>query len=137
MSGDGVAPQPPGPAVPPPVRVVVTHPRTTAARRSGRSAPRREISAMTPIGTVFVRTLVRSQLGHAASVLAGMVVVIGALPLVAALLPGVLSVRILGVPLAWAFLAGAAFPLIFAAGAWYVRAAERTEQQFVDLVERG
>jgi len=129
---DGAAP---GPV--PVQRVVVTHPRTTAARRSGGSTARREIGAMTPVGTVFVRTLVRSQLRLSGAVLAGMVLVIGVLPIVGALLPGALSVRVLGVPLAWAFLACLVFPTLFGVGVWYVRHAERTEQRFIDLVERG
>jgi hypothetical protein len=46
-------------------------------------------------------------------------------------------VRVLGVPLAWAFLACLVFPTLFGVGVWYVRHAERTEQRFIDLVERG
>ncbi len=43
--------------------------------------------------------------------------------------------RLLGVPLAWAVLAGLIYPA-FVAGAWlYVRQAERNERDFAELMD--
>lgn len=119
-----------------PPRVVVTHPRTRAARRADGSLARVEIRSLTPIGGVYLRSLVRSQLRLSVTVLIGLGLLIGALPLVGAVSPELFSVRVLGVPLPWFVLAVLVFPALFVGGAWYVRAAERTERRFVDLVER-
>jgi hypothetical protein len=91
-----------------PRRVAVSHPRTRAARRSGGYVPRGELRAMTPIGALYLRSLIRSQLRLSFVVLAG---------------------------LPWLVLGVLVFPAMVGAAAWYVRAVERTERQFVDLVE--
>ncbi len=92
---------------------------------------------MTPIGAVFLRSLVRSQLRLSVAVLTGLALVIGALPVLGALSPRLVALRVAGLPLAWLVLAVLVFPALALGAAWYVRAAERTEQQFVDLVEHG
>jgi hypothetical protein len=41
-----------------------------------------------------------------------------------------------GLAVGWILLGVVVFPLIWLTAWWYVRAAERNESQFVDLVER-
>lgn len=116
-------------------RVAVSHPRTRAARRSGGYVPRGELRAMTPIGALYLRSLIRSQLRLSFVVLAGLGLAIGLLPVLAVVSPKVVHVRVLGLPLPWLVLGVLVFPAMVGAAAWYVRAVERTEQQFIDLVE--
>ena len=44
--------------------------------------------------------------------------------------------EVLGMPLSWVLLAFAVYPLLFLLGWLYVRAAERNERDFSDVVER-
>ncbi|MGW4640396.1 hypothetical protein ACWEN6_17810 [Sphaerisporangium sp. NPDC004334] len=118
-----------------PRRQVVTSPRTTAARRP-RQPVTREIDEQTSLGEVYMRSLVRTQFRLALFVCTVLSCVIGGLPLLFLLVPGLREVRLLGVPLPWLVLAGLIYPA-FVAGAWlYVRQAERNERHFADLVER-
>ena len=52
------------------------------------------------------------------------------------LAPGPLPTEVLGMPLSWVLLGFAVYPLLFGLGWLYVRAAERNERDFADLVER-
>lgn len=88
------------------------------------------------MGTVFLRSLMRSQLRLSLALLAGLALVLGAVPVLGAVSPRLLHDRVGPVPVPWLVLAVAAFPAMLAAGVWYVRAAERTEAQFEDLVRR-
>jgi hypothetical protein len=95
-----------------------------------------EIDADTRIGAIFMSSLVRAQLRLAVLVIATLVAVLGGLPLAFRLLPGPASVQVLGMPLPWVLLGFAAYPF-FVVVAWlYVRAAERNERDFTDVVER-
>lgn len=117
-----------------PRRVVVTSPRTVAARRP-RYPLTREIDEQTRVGEVYMRSLVRTQLRLALFVCTLLGCVVGGLPLLFLLVPELSEVRLLGVPLAWAVLAGLIYPA-FVAVAWlYVRQAERNERDFADLVD--
>ncbi|WP_246064254.1 hypothetical protein [Nonomuraea longispora] len=116
-------------------RVTVTSPRTTAARRP-RYPATREIDEQTRLGEVYMRSLLRTQFRLALFVCTVLACVIGGLPLLFLLMPDLSEVHLLGVPLAWAVLAGLIYPA-FVVGAWlYVRQAERNERHFSDLVER-
>ncbi|GGK77980.1 hypothetical protein Ppa06_41750 [Planomonospora parontospora subsp. parontospora] len=118
-----------------PRREVVTSPRTQAARRS-RYPATREIDEQTRLGEVYMRSLVRTQFRLALFVCTVLACVVGGLPLLFLLVPELREVRLLGVGLPWALLAGLVYPG-FVAGAWlYVRQAERNERHFADLVER-
>jgi hypothetical protein len=44
--------------------------------------------------------------------------------------------EVLGMPLAWGLLGFLVYPVLVAIGWWYVRAAERNERAFTDVVER-
>jgi Protein of unknown function, DUF485 len=118
----------------PPRRVRVTSPRTGALRR--RVAGTSEIDAQTQLGEIYMTSLLRAQLRLAALVIVAVVVFIGGLPLAFRLVPTVMDTEVLGMPLSWVLLAFAVYPLLFLLGWLYVRAAERTEQDFADVVER-
>ena len=122
---------------PTPQRVPVSHPRTRAARHGSIAyVPRGELRAMTPIGALYLRSLMRAQRRLSFVVLAGLLLAIGLLPVLAVVSPKIARVRVLDAPLPWVVLGVLVFPAMVGAAAWYVRAVERTERQFVDLVER-
>jgi len=88
------------------------------------------------VGEVLVRSLVRAQLRLALFVGALAAILIAGLPLVFALFPHLSQVRVLGVPVPWIVLAVLVYPGV-CLGAWgYVRAAERNEEDFAELVDR-
>lgn len=118
-----------------PPRVVVTSPRTRAARR-GSYPVRHDIDEQTALGEVYMRSLIRAQLRLALLVLAALVSFLGGLPLLFAIVPELRDVRLFGVDLPWLILGFAVYPLLVGAGWFYVRQAERTERDFADLVER-
>lgn len=123
------------PEAEPPRRVRVTSPRTTAGR------PRRvvvsaEIDEQTRLGEIYMTTLLRAQLRLAGKVLLGLLVLVGGVPLAYGLFPDLAGVDLWGLPLAWALLGFAVYPLLVVLGWLYVRSAERNEQEFADMVER-
>jgi hypothetical protein len=105
-------------------RVRITSPRTLAARSRRRRSNAAEIDALTRLGEVYVRSLMRAQLRLAGYVVLVLAASVGLLPLLFRIVP-VSRLHVLGVPLPWLLLAW-----------WYVRRAERNETAFVDLVER-
>jgi hypothetical protein len=118
-----------------PRRVRVTSPRTGAARAQ-RVPAAREIDAQTVLGEVYMSSLLRSQLRLALLALTTLAVLVGGIPLVFWLLPDLSSVEVLAVPLPWLLLAFAVYPLLFGIGWLYVRAAERNERDFTDVLDR-
>jgi hypothetical protein len=118
-----------------PRRVVVTSPRTSAARRP-RYPLTREIDEQAKLGEIYMRSLIRTQLRLALFVCSLLGLVVGGLPLLFLLVPQISSVRLLGIPLPWAVLAVLIYPAFVAVGWFYVRQAERNERDFADLVER-
>ncbi len=117
-------------------RVRVTSPRTTPARRRTPSSVASEIDAQSQVGEVYLRSLLRAQLRLAAAVVVLLGTSVGALPLMFWLLPEVSNADFIGMPLAWGLLAFVTYPTLLAIGWWYVRAAERNERAFTDVVER-
>ena len=117
-----------------PERVRVTGP---SRRRTGRRPlPRsHQIDAETRLGEIYLGSLLREQLRLAALSLLVLAVAVGSLPLVFWLVPGLAEVRLWGVPLPWVLLGFAVYPFLVLVGWRYVRAAERNEDDFVDLVE--
>ena len=116
-------------------RVRVTSPHITATRQR-RVTGTSEIDAQTDLGEIYMSSLLRSQLRLALLVLAALAVLVAGLPLAFALLPGVTRVHVLGMPLPWVLLGFAVYPVMFGLGWLYVRASERTERDFTDVVER-
>lgn len=117
-----------------PRRVRVTSPRPPSGR------PRRmsvgsEIDAQTPVGEVYMRSLMRSQLRLALGVTALLGAGVGSLPALFAVLPSLRHDHLLGIPVPWLLLGFVVYPCLLALGWLYVRQAERNEQAFTDLVD--
>ncbi|WP_277498849.1 MULTISPECIES: hypothetical protein [unclassified Nocardioides] len=125
-------PEPPRP-LPPSARVRVTGPPRRAVRRTTGAE---QIDAGTAVGEVYLRSLLREQLRLGLLTVGGLVVGLGGLPALFYLVPSLADVRMLGVPLAWAVLAGAVYPLLFGLGWLHVRRAEANERDFAELVAR-
>jgi len=127
-----------GPASPAgvPQRVRVTSPRMGATARPARRSGTREIDEQTGVGEVYMRSLLRSQLRLGVSVLAVVALILATLPLVFAWQPRLAAVRVASVPLPWLLIGVAIYPLLAAAAWWHVRAAERTERDFTEIVGR-
>jgi hypothetical protein len=117
-------------------RVRVTAPRTAARPVAGSLSPRREIDEQTGVGEVYMRSLVRSQLRLGLSVLAVLAIALGSLPVVFALEPGLATMRVISVPLPWLIVGVSIYPLLWIAAWWHVRAAERAERDFAEIIER-
>jgi hypothetical protein len=116
-------------------RVRITSPRTLAARSRRRRSNAAEIDALTRLGEVYVRSLMRAQLRLAGYVVLVLAASVGLLPLLFRILP-VSRLHLLGVPLPWLLLGVLVYPWLLLLAWWYVRRAERNETAFVDLVER-
>ncbi|MGZ6807817.1 MAG: hypothetical protein ACXVGG_14515 [Mycobacteriaceae bacterium] len=112
------------------VRVVLAE-RHGSRRLVGNRA---EVEEQTEVGEVLLRGLLRAQLGLALR-MAGLVVVpLAALPLLLALLPKLGQISVLGIRLPWLVLGLLVYPVLVVVGWAYVRLAERTEQDFADIV---
>ena len=118
---------------PPPRRVVVTGPRARTVRRP---AGRPSLDEQTGVGDRLVRSLGRAQLGLALRTAAVVAVALGGLPLLFALVPATRDEVVLGLALPWLCLAVLVYPALLLAGWVHVRLTERTERDFVELVER-
>lgn len=125
------------PEQPRPRRVVVTSPR---ARGAGGAALAqrgvRDLDEQTAVGEVYLRSLIRAQRRLAAVVCALLALTGVGLPLLFALLPRAGRWTVLGLGLPWLLLGILAYPALVVAGWLYVRAAERIERRFAELVER-
>jgi hypothetical protein len=95
-----------------------------------------DLRAGDPYGDVLIAGLVRAQLGLTLSFLALTVAVIGSLPIVAALLPGVDRATIVGLPVPLLVLGVGIYPVLVALGWGYVHLAERLERRFAELLSR-
>jgi hypothetical protein len=103
----------------------------SAARRT----PRDELAEATPHGRLYLRRLVRRQLGVSMLALVACGGFLGSLPLALYLLPGLEDVDVLGVPLAVLLIVVPPFPVFVAFGWLYARRAEALEDAFRELVE--
>jgi hypothetical protein len=117
-------------------RVRVTSPRTSTGRRRPPPTATHGIDAQSQVGEVYLTSLLRAQLRLAVVVVVLLASLVGSLPLVFWLLPELSAWRFLGMPIAWGLLGFAVYPTLLAIGWWYVRAAERNERAFTDVVER-
>jgi hypothetical protein len=120
---------------PAPRRVRVVSPRRGVARPT-RPPLRHEIGEQTVVGEVYMASLVRTQLRLAIGVLLIFTVLLGGLPLLFVLEPGISDVRLAGLPLPWLLLGVVVYPVLIAGGYFYVRRAERNEIDFSEIVER-
>jgi len=118
-----------------PRRVRVTSPRTSASRPRPATAAS-EIDAQTRLGEIYISSLVRAQLRLASLVIGAIGVFVAGLPLLFWLVPSLTEKFVFGMPLPWVLLGFAVYPFLLATGWLYVRAAERNERDFTDVVER-
>jgi hypothetical protein len=105
-------------------------------RASGRppTARTREIDAATPVGEIYLASLLREQARLAVLILVVLFGTLGSLPLVFHLWPGLADVGVLGVPMPWLLLGVLVHPFLLTLGVVYVRRAERNERDFAALV---
>ena len=94
-----------------------------------------EVQEQTEVGDAMVRGLVRAQLLLSVRMAVVTLSVLFAIPLLGRLLPPYSETMVFGIGLPWLVLGVAIYPLLFTAGWVYVRRADRTEAEFVDLVE--
>lgn len=81
-------------------------------------------------------SLLRAQLRLAVAVIATVAVFVGGLPLLFWVVPEIVAVRVLGMPVPWVLLGFAVYPFLLVVAWFYVRAAERNERNFADVVNR-
>lgn len=117
-------------------RVRVTADRRTAARHTARAVAE-ELSDQTALGDIYVRGLMRAQLRLAASLLLLTLVLLGSLPIFFAIVPQTREVHIGPFPLPWLTLGVLVYPATVALARYYVRASERLEAAFIDVIGRG
>ena len=116
----------------PPRRVRVTGP-DRAARPRPRSRTG-DIDDETPLGDLYLGSLLREQLLLAARVLGLLVLTVGTLPLVFFVAPGLDDVRLVGLPVVWLVLGVLVYPWLVLLGWAYVRRAERNERDFAEVL---
>jgi len=113
--------------------VTVTAPRlgaTPRAAAAGHPALDRSDTA-----TVYVRSLIRSQLRLALVCAAGFAVSLGMLWLVLAAAPGLDAIVLAGVPASWLLLAFGSYPAIIAFALIFIVATTRNEAGYRSLAE--
>jgi hypothetical protein len=100
-----------------------------------RRLPREELAERTALGDVYLRRLRRAQLNLSLLSLVAFGGLVGALPLVIYLVPGLQDFDVLGVPLPIVLIAIPPFPLFVAMGFAYQRRADALDAAFRDLAE--
>jgi hypothetical protein len=112
----------------------------TSSRRGGIAPSARPIAhdldEQTELGGVYLRGLMRAQLRLGLLVLGTAAVAIGGLPLLILLVPSTKNLAFWGIPFPWLALGVAVYPVVAGLARWYVRASERIEAEFSDVVGR-
>lgn len=121
---------------PRPERVRVTSPYAERPRVRPRSNAAGEIDAQSEVGAIYVGALLRSQLRQALGTLTVLALTIGLLPLAFHVFPVLTEKQLLGMPVSWVLLAFGCYPVLVLLAWRYLRASERNEQEFVQVVER-
>ena len=114
-----------------PQRVRVTGPPRYA---SGPRSRLGDVHDQTPLGDVFLRSLLKEQLALAIRVLVLLGLTLGLVPLAFHLWPELADIEVAGLPVAWVALGGMVYPFLLLVGWRYVRSVERNERDFADLV---
>ncbi|GAA1702717.1 hypothetical protein GCM10009792_23640 [Microcella alkalica] len=117
-----------------PQRVRVTAPRPGEPIAAPAEHPSIE---RTDTATVYVRSLIRSQLRLAIICASGFVVSLGMLWLVLAAAPDLDAIVIAGAPVSWLLLAFGAYPAILAFAVIFVVASRRNEAGYRSLMSAG
>jgi hypothetical protein len=97
--------------------------------------PRDELAEATEHGGLYLRRLLRAQLGLSVLALLAFGGLVGGLPLALYLLPGLQHATLLGIPLAIVAVLWPPFPLFVAIAVLFTRRAEALEDAFRELVE--
>jgi len=97
--------------------------------------PRDELEDTTPHGDVYLSRLIRAQLGLALLALAAFGGLVGSLPLLFLLAPGLQDLTIIEVPVPVLVVALPLFPLIVLIGLLYQRRADAIDDAFRDVVD--
>ncbi|BCT75696.1 hypothetical protein SCMU_15380 [Sinomonas cyclohexanicum] len=114
-------------------RVRVTAPLSSAARAPKAPSLSREVAEQSEIGSVVLRSLMRSQLRLAALAAGAFLVAVGALWAVSQLAGSLPWLP--GLPLEWLLIGVLPYPAALLAGIAYFRAATRNEQRYAELLE--
>ena len=104
--------------------------------REPRRTPRDDIAERTAHGDVYVRRLVRAQLSLSVQALLAFGGVVGTLPLLLLVVPGLQDVALLGVPVPFLLLGAPLLAGFVVLARLYERRAEALEHAFRELVER-
>ena len=113
----------------------VTGPPRSHTRRV-RPSGRAEIDAASPLGELYLTSLMRDQLRLALRTVALLGLTVGTLPLLFFLAPSLADVRLAGVvPLAWLLLGAGVYPWLVWLAWRFLRRAEANEHSFAALVE--
>jgi hypothetical protein len=115
-----------------PARVRVTGPARRAHAPGARTG---DIDEQTPLGGVYLGSLLRAQLGLALRILGVLALTVGSLPLLFHLVPDLAQVHVAGLPLAWLLLGVLVYPWLIVLGLWFVRRAEANERDFAGLLQ--
>jgi hypothetical protein len=95
----------------------------------------RDLEEQTAVGEIFLGALLRRQLALSLRVAATLVALLGAQPLVAWLWPAYGQLQVFSIPLPWLVLGAGSYPVMVALGLYYVRGAERIDDEFSELLE--
>lgn len=96
---------------------------------------RAEVAEQTEVGEHLVRGLVRAQLGLALRIGLAVVLVFVAIPLIGAGVDDFASATLFGITLNWIVLALLPYPVMYVAGRVYIRLAEQSEREFMELMD--
>jgi len=118
-----------------PVRVRITHPRTTTARSLPTRPPARELDELTDLGEVYLASLLRTQRRTAFTACAAAVGVLLTLAMAAAGFAGWSRLTLFGVSLPWVLVGVLIYPVLIVVGLVAVRRSERDEQEFAALMQ--
>jgi hypothetical protein len=117
-------------------RTRITHPRTTAVRPGPARPPAREIDELTPLGELYLDSLLRSQRRTAFGVCAATIGLLLALAVAVAELAGWRTITMFGVQLPWILVGCAIYPALWGIGYVAVRLLERNERAFAELMHQ-
>jgi hypothetical protein len=112
-------------------RVTVTGPRRSSPSTQGGV---RELAESTPVGDLYLRSLMRSQLGLSLRVLTVFVTLFLGLPLLFYVAPSLSNDKVFGVSLPWVILGVAMYPVLLALAWVYNRSANRIDDEFIALL---
>lgn len=123
-------------------RITVAHPRTLAALggrqlpATGRAPVADDLGRQTPLGDIYLRSLMRAQLRLGLAVVGALVAVLGGLPFLFLAAPSLHDATVAGVPTTWLIICVAVHPVILTLAFVCLRHSRRNEHDFADLVER-